>query len=194
MINKIVNIMKENNNIITPSRLEKYGISRTYLSNMEKNGIIDKIERGIYVTKNYKYDEYHLFQFKYPKTVFSHNTALYFYEMTERTPINMDVSITKNYNPYLFKDFVKVHRINNDVFDLGITYKKTPLGAKVKVYNLERTVCDIIKDKDCIDVELRNKSIKKCLKSKDFNANLMFKYAKKMRIYDKVKSYMEAII
>ena len=194
MINKILKIMKKNNNIITPSQLETYGISRIYLSKMEKEGIIEKIERGIYITKEFKYDEYYIFQLKYPKTIFSHNTSLYFYEMTERTPIRMDVSISKNYNPYRFKDLADVYRINDEIFDLGITYKKTPLGMKVRTYNLERTVCDIIKDKDSLDIEIRNKVIKNCIKSKEFNANKMFEYAKKMKIYEKVKNYMEAII
>lgn len=194
MINKVLEIMKQNNNVITPSKLETYGISRTYLLKMEKENIIERIERGIYATKEYKYDEYYIFQLKYPKTIFSYNTALYLYEMTERTPINVDVSIPKNYNPYLFKDFVNVHRINEEMFDLGVAYKKTPLGANVRVYNLERTVCDIIKDKDSIDIEIRNKAIKNCIKSKEFNASKMFEYAKKMKIYDKVKNYMEAII
>lgn len=194
MIDKVLRIMKKNNNIITPSQLETYGISRVYLSKMEKEGTIEKIERGIYVTKEFKYDEYYIFQLKYPKTIFSHNTSLYFYEMTERTPINMDVSISKNYNPYRFKDLTNVYRINDEIFDLGITYKKTPLGMKVRTYNLERTVCDIIKDKDSLDIEIRNKAIKNCIKSKGFNANKMFEYAKKMKIYEKVKNYMEAII
>lgn len=194
MIDKVLSIMKKNNNIITPSILEAYGVSRMYLSKMEKKGMIEKIARGIYVTKDYKYDEYHIFQLRYPKTIFSYNTALYLYEMTERTPINMDVSIPKNYNPYLFKDFVNVYRINEEIFELGESYKETPLGTKVRVYNLERTVCDIIKNKDSIDIEIRNKAIKNCIKNKTFNASLMFEYAKKMKIYDKVKNYMEAII
>jgi hypothetical protein len=114
--------------------------------------------------------------------------------MTERTPIKMDVSISKNYNPYRFKDLVNVYRINDEIFDLGITYKKSPLGMEVRTYNLERTVCDIIKDKDSLDIEIRNKALKNCIKSKGFNANKMFEYAKKMKIYEKVKNYMEAII
>ena len=194
MIEKVLSIMKENNNIITPSVLESYGISRIYLSKIEKKGIIEKIARGIHVTKDYKYDEYYVLQLRYPKTIFSYNTALYLYEMTERTPINMDVSIPKNYNPYLFKDFVNVYRIKEEVFELGVSYKETPLGTKVRVYNLERTVCDLIKNKDSMDIEIRNKVIKNCIKSKEFNASVMFEYAKKMKIYDKVKNYMEAII
>lgn len=194
MINKVLKIMKNNKGIITSSQLESYGIPRVYLSKMVEKNIIERIERGIYVTKDYEYDEYYLFQLKYPKTVFSYNTALYFYEMTERTPIKMDVSISKNYNPHRFKDIVNVYRINDELFDLGIVEKKSPQGMKVRTYNLERTICDIIKDKDSVDIEIRNKAIKKAIKSKKFNASKMFEYAKKMNIYDKVKNYMEAII
>ena len=194
MYKKILKIMKNNNEIITPAQLEEKGISRVYLSNMEKEGIIERIERGIYVTKDFKYDEYYLFQLKYPKAIFSYNTALYFYEMTERTPIKMDVTVYREYNPHRFKDFVNVYKVSKELYDLGVIEKKSPQGMKVKTYNLERTVCDIIKDKDSIDIEIRNKAIKKCIKNKEFNASKMFEYAKKMNIYDKVKNYMGAII
>ena len=194
MYKKILKIMKNNNEIITPAQLEEKGISRVYLSNMEKEGIIERIERGIYVTKDFKYDEYYLFQLKYPKAIFSYNTALYFYEMTERTPIKMDVTVYREYNPHRFKDLVNVYKVSKELYDLGVIEKKSPQGMKVKIYNLERTVCDIIKDKDSIDIEIRNKAIKKCIKNKEFNASKMFEYAKKMNIYDKVKNYMEAII
>ena len=194
MYKKILKIMKNNNELITPAQLEEKGISRVYLSRMEEEGIIERIERGIYVTKDFKYDEYYLFQLKYPKAIFSYNTALYFYEMTERTPIKMDVTVYREYNPHRFKDFVNVYKVSKELYDLGVIEKKSPQGMKVKTYNLERTVCDIIKDKDSIDIEIRNKAIKKVIKSKEFNASKMFEYAKRMNIYDKVKNYMEAII
>ena len=194
MYKKILKIMKNNNEIITPAQLEEKGISRVYLSNMEKEGIIERIDRGVYVTKDFKYDEYYLFQLKYPKAIFSYNTALYFYEMTERTPIKMDVTVYREYNPHRFKDLVNVYKVSKELYNLGVTEKKSPQGMNVKTYNLERTVCDIIKDKDSIDIEIRNKAIKKCIKNKEFNASKMFEYAKKMNIYDKVKNYMEAII
>ena len=194
MVNEILKIMKENNEIITTAKLEERGISRVYLSKMEKEGIIERIDRGIYITKDFKYDEYYLFQLKYPKTIFSSNTALYFYGMTERTPVKMDVTVYREYNPHRFKDFVNVYKISKELYDLGITEKESPQGMKVKAYNLERTICDIIKDKNCLDIEIRNKAIKKAIKSKEFNASKMFEYARKMNIYDQVKNYMEAII
>ena len=53
--------MKKNNEIITPAQLEAKGISRVYLSRMEEEGIIERIDRGIYATKDFKYDEYYVF-------------------------------------------------------------------------------------------------------------------------------------
>ena len=47
MIDKILKIMKKNNEIITPAQLEKKGISRVYLSRMKEGGIIERIDRGI---------------------------------------------------------------------------------------------------------------------------------------------------
>ena len=105
---------------------------------------------------------------------------------------------SKEYFEYLklteWKDFVNVYRVNKDIYELGVIEKRSPQGMKVRVYNLERTVCDFIKDKGSLDIETRNKAIKKCIKSKEFSASKMFEYAKKMNIYDRVKNYMEAII
>jgi len=56
------------------------------------------------------------------------------------------------------------------------------------------TIVDIISNRNIIEIELANKIIRKCIKEKDFNVNLMFEYAKKLKAYDKVKNYMEAII
>lgn len=190
----VLTIMKKNNEVITPSQLEKNGISRVYLIMMEKDGLIERLERGIYVTKDFKYDEYFLFQLKYPKAIFSHNTALYFYGMTERTPIKMDITIYREYNPHRFKDLVNVHKAKDEIYNLGIVEKKSPQGMMIRTYNLERTICDIIKDKDSMDIEIRNKAIRKAIKSKDFDSSRLFEYAKKMKIYDKVKDFMEAIV
>lgn len=94
----------------------KKRISRVYLSRMEKEGIIEKVDRGMYVTQDFKYDEYYLFQLKYPKVIFSYNTALYFYEMAKRTPIKMDVTVCREYNPHRFKDLVNVYKASKELY------------------------------------------------------------------------------
>ena len=80
------------------------------------------------------------------------------------------------------------------MIELGKIKVPTNTGKEVSSYNIERTIVDIISNRNIIEIELANKIIRKCIKEKDFNVNLMFEYAKKLKSYAKVKNYMEAII
>ncbi len=194
MYEKYINIINKNNGIITAKDGKSKGISRTMLKIMTDNGYIKRIDYGVYATDKFVYDEYYLFQLKHKNIVFSYNTALYFQNMTERTPSKMDVTTKRNTNLSLYKEQINLYRVNQNILNLGKIKLATPYGNMVYAYNLERTVCDVINNKSNIDIETANKAIRNCIKSKQFNPNKMFEYAKKIKIYEKVKDYMEAII
>lgn len=194
MYEKYIEIINANGGIITSKDANKNGISRTILSQMVKNKVIERIDYGIYATNEFIYDELFIFQMKHPNTVFSFNTALYLLNKTERTPDKLDITTTRNNSLGYCKDIANIHRVNNEMIELGRIKVSTNTGKEVFSYNIERTVVDIISNRNVIEVELANKVIRKCIKEKDFNVNLMFDYAKKLKVYDKVKNYMEAII
>ncbi len=194
MYEKYLNIINEVNGVITAKKAGKMGISRATLKDMTDKGIIRRVEYGVYATDKFIYDEYYLFQLKHPNVIFSYNTALYLQNMTERTPTKMDITTRSNNNLSRYKDKINLYRVNDSILNLGKIKVKTICGNEVNSYNLERTVCDIINNKANIDIEIANKAIKRCIKTKDFDANKMFDYAKKLKIYNKVKDYMEAII
>jgi len=194
MYDKFLKIIDENNGIITSKDAQKKGISRMNLKKMVDMKILSRLDYGIYVTDKFVHDDFYIFQLKHPNIVFSYNTALYFWGMTERTPTKMDVTTSRNNSLDYCKNEVNLYRVNKDILELGKVKAKTPTGKTVNCYNLERTVCDIINNKKNIDIEIANKAIKSCIRNKGFNANLMFEYAKKLKIYDKVETYMEAII
>lgn len=195
MYEKFIDFINNNyNGIITSKEAEKKGIARVYLKKMTDEGFIERIEHGIYATDKFIFDEYYVFQLKHPNAIFSYNTSLYLQNMTERTPNKMDITTKRNTNLSSYKYKINLYRVNDDIVNLGKCKIKTNYGNIVNAYNLERTVCDVINNKSTIDIETANKSIRKCIKSKQFDVNKMFDYAIKMKIYDKVKSYMEAII
>lgn len=194
MYEKYIEIINANGGIITSKDANKNGISRTILSKMVKNKSIERIDYGIYVTDEFICDELFIFQMKHPNTVFSFNTALYLLNKTERTPEKFDITTTRNNSLGYCKDIANIHRVNNVMIELGKIKVPTNTGKEVSSYNIERTIVDIISNRNIIEIELANKIIRKCIKEKDFNVNLMFEYAKKLKAYDKVKNYMEAII
>lgn len=194
MYENFVKIINENDGIITAKEALKQGISRMNLKKMTDAKMIKRLKYGIYITDNFVYDDFYLFQLKHPNIVFSYNTALYFWGMTERTPSKMDITTTTNNSLDYCKNEVNIYRVKNEILNLGKVQTKTFTGKIINCYNLERTICDIINNKKNIDIEVANKAIKNAIKSKGFNVNLMFEYAKKLKVYDKVETYMEAML
>lgn len=194
MYKKYVEIINSNGSIITSKDANKKGISRTILSKMVKDEAIERIGYGIYATNKFIYDELFIFQMKHPNTVFSFNTALYLLNKTERTPEKIDITTTRNNSLGYCKNIANIHRVNNEMINIGKIKVLTNTGKEVYSYNIERTIVDLISDRNSMEIDLANKIIRKCIKDKDFNVNNMFQYAKKMKVYDKVKNYMEAII
>ncbi len=194
MYEKYIEIINSNGGIITSKDANQKGISRTILSQMVKNDVLERIERGIYATEQFIYDELYIFQIKHSNIIYSYNTALYLLNKTERTPEKMDITTTRNNSLGYCKDVANIHRVNDEIIDLGKIKVATNTGKEVFSYNLEKTIVDIIANRNVMSIELSNKIIGNCIKEKSFNVNLMFEYAKKMKVYDKVKNYMEAII
>lgn len=194
MYEKILEEAKKKDGIITTADVEKMNYSRMTLTNMVKDGLLVREDSGIYLTQDADYDEFYIFQLKHPNAIFSHNTALYFFNKTERTPIKIDVTVHNTYNASSFGDTYVVYYVKKEILNMGVTEVISPQGQKVKCYNLERTVCDIIKNTKNIDIETRNKAIKECIRDKSFDGNLMYEYAKKMGIYKKLSTMMEVLI
>lgn len=194
MYEKYIEIINSNGNIITSKDANKKGISRTLLSQMVKDKAIEKIDYGIYATNEFIYDELFIFQMKHPNTVFSFNTALYLLNKTERTPEKFDITTTRNNSLGYCKNVANIHRVNDEIIDIGKIKLLTNTGKEVYAYNIEKTIVDMISNRNVMEIELANKIIRKSIKEKNFNVNLMFQYAKIMKVYDKVKNYMEAII
>ncbi len=65
------------------------------------------------------------------------------------------------------------------------------MGNKVKAYDIERCICDIIRSKNRIDLELIKYSVRKYLKRKDKDLNKLSLYAEKMGIKDVVMTFID---
>ena len=158
------NFVKKSNGIITSKELKNNQISNYYIQKLIEDNILERYSRGFYIRTDIFEDEFYILQQKNSKLVFSYNTALYFYNETERTPENIDVTVYKGYNVHRLSKNVKVHYVLKENLYLGAIETQTPQGFKVMAYNLERTLCDIIKNKDTgMDKEQINKFIQKML-------------------------------
>lgn len=186
MTNVIKQIMEINNGTISSRMIEPLKISRQYLSDLEKNNEIEKVARGIYMLPDVFEDSFYSFQLKYKKAIFSHMNALYFYGMTEEFPYNYTVTVPQSYHVNAVNERCNVFYASDDVINLGLSEIETPNGNKVRAYDIERSICDIIKSKNRMDLEQVKKTLKQYMKSKNKNMSKLSEYAEKMKIKEQV--------
>lgn len=185
-IDTIKQIMDTNNGMLSTRMIEPLNISRQYLSIMENNNEIEKVSRGIYLSPSAFEDSYFSFQQKYKKAIFSHMNALYFYGMTEEFPYNYTVTVSQSYHVDTVNEKCNVFYVSDDIYEIGVVEVETPSGNKVRAYDKERCICDIIRSKGRMDPEQVKKSVKQYIQSKDKNVAKLYDYAKRMGISEKV--------
>ncbi|MDD2376496.1 MAG: type IV toxin-antitoxin system AbiEi family antitoxin domain-containing protein [Clostridia bacterium] len=196
MFDKIIELFNKNDGILTTKQVEEIGYSRHLLSNMLKKGLIERVENNTYSLKNVEKDEYYLLQLKYPNVVFSYETALYFYDMLDRTPIDINVTIPTSYSGSDLKKEknIVVYYAKGNAYNKGITSIETPCKNVVRAYSIEKTICDIINNDKMIDKQIYLNAIKKYARMKDKDLILLDKYAKMYDIEVKLKQLMDALI
>ena len=191
---QILNLAKDNNGYITTSMVEANGIKRQFLGYLVKKGKIERVDRGIYILPEEPEDIYFILQNKSKKMVFSHMTALRFYNLSDRIPHIIDITVTNEYRGSLQdKKDINLFRIKKEFIDLGMIYVKSPYGNLIKIYDLERSICDIIRNKKNIELELFNKAIRGYYNKTNKDQIKLFDYAKKLGIEQEVLNTFEVL-
>jgi len=192
---KILNILKENKGIISTAEIVKLGIDKKYLSLMVQKGLIERASRGVYILPDVIEDEFYSINIRCRKGIFSHDTALFLHDLSDRTPMSFSMTLPKGYNPTSLKDLsLEFFYVNPKLQDLGKITVLSPYGKKIYTYDLERTICDIVRSKSRMDMQIFTDALKRYPKRKDKNLSNLMKYAKEFKIEQKIREYMEVLI
>lgn len=185
-LNSIRQIVNQNNGMISTRMVELLDIDRQYLSIMKKNNELESLSRGIYARPDVFQDSYYMFQMKYKKAIFSHMNALYFSNLTEEFPYEYTVTVPQRYHVNSLNEKCNVFYVSDDIYEFGVVEIETPNGNKVRAYDKERCICDIIRSKGRMDSEQVKKTIKQYMQSRDKDIAKLSEYSKKMGINKKV--------
>ena len=187
----IESIMKMNNGYVTSKELSNLGIHRMYLNIMKEKGMIEKVGNGIYIDSSKIEDSYFVLGLELSNIIYSHMTALYFHGLSIKAPNDKyDITVPNNYFNYKIKNH-NVFYVDREIYELGLIQIDTPMGNKVKAYDMERCICDIIRSKNRMDSEFVKHSVREYIKRKDKNLIKLSKYADKMGIKKEVMDFME---
>ena len=190
-IEELLNFLKNHNGYISTKEIENLGISKMQIPNLIEDEIVRKVAHGLYIDNKLIEDEFYILQRRFSNIIFSYNTACYLLNLSDRTPYEIDVTAVKNHK---IRANVKVHYVTKDKFDIGITEITSPYGNPIKIYNAERSLCDILKNSNSVDLEVYNKIINNYFKQKQRNLITLERYAEKLGVSEKLKNIMEVLI
>ena len=183
------------NSYLTTKDVNDNNIPGFNLTKLIKDDKIERVSRGVYIKKNELADEFVILQSKSKNAIYSNTTALCLHGFSNRIPIKYDITINNGYNGSLQKeDNVNLFYTKRELLELGVINYKLDSGNIIKVYDLDKTICDIIKNKKKIDAEIFNKAIREYFYSKKKNTLKLYEYAKKMNIYNKVRDTFEVFV
>lgn len=192
---EILNAIKKENGVITTAQVEALGFSRMTLSLYVKASVLERVGRGIYALPDQARDDMFLLTLNNPKIVFSHDTALFLNGLANRTPFVHSVSIPKNASlSATVRSQCVCYYVKPELHTLGRIERKTTFGNTVACYNVERTLCDMIKDRRRVDEETFLNAVKSYAGYAEKDLSLLADYAEKLNVRSKIKKYLEVLL
>jgi predicted transcriptional regulator of viral defense system len=190
-----VNERFQNNEIISASQGKAAGLSYMNLSRMVQSGVMERVARGVYEAVGAPDDRLYVEQLRRPKAVYSHGTALYLHDLTDRDPVSFSVTVPSGYNTKaLLGDGFKVFSIKPELYVADQIQLPTKYGHPVKVYGLERTICDVVRSRNRIDAEIVTTALKRYAARRDKNIPLLMRTAEKFGVAKLMRTYMEVLL
>jgi predicted transcriptional regulator of viral defense system len=194
-INFIENLIRTHHGVIHTADALNAGLSKTTLSKSVSDGLIVRVARGQYILSDELPDELFLWQLRMPRLIYSHETALFLHNMAERTPATHTVTLPTNVRlSATFPGEVKVYMIKPELFEVGIISLPSKMGHIVRTYDVERTVCDILRSRNKIDDQIVISTMKNYIGRNNKNMNKLGQYAEMFHLTKVLRRYLEVLI
>lgn len=180
--------------IITTQQVTAAGLHRSILRELVESGEIYRFGRGLYMRSNVWEDDYYMLQLNYGRGIYSHDTALYLLGYSDRPPSQYIMTFPKGCNSSSLKqENINIKRVVPENYSFGVIELKSPYGNPIRAYNLERTLCDILRGSGS-DVQIVGAAMKKYATSKEKDIHKLIQYAEQLRVKPKVLRYMEVLL
>lgn len=192
---EIIKMAELNNGTVTTAMVVAAGFSRGNLKYLVDKGQLEKSVRGVYILPEVWDDEIFNLQNRFKRGIFSGETALFLWDLTDRTPNVYCMTFPINYNVTKPKEEkVKCTQCKPEWYEIGIKEVQTPGGNIVQAYNKERTLCDILRSNSSADIQIISESFKRYTTDKQRNIPLLSEYAKRLKVEEKLRSYLEVLL
>ena len=192
---QLCNYIEKKQVLSIDSVIKELGISPSSVYRFIKDESLERVSKGVYVKSNLWNDEMNLLSKRTSVAVFSHESALLLHNLTDREPSSLTVTVPSTYNASnLINTGVRVFYIKPNYLGIGKTNLMSLEGNLVPSYDLERTICDILRSRSQIDAQVVFGALKAYIKRKDKRLDILSHYAKKFRVSKLISQYLEVLL
>lgn len=192
---EIIKMAQENNGTVTTAMVVAAGFSRGNIKYLVDKGMIENSARGVYILPEVWKDEIFNLQSRFKRGIYSHETALFLWDLTDRTPNRYNMTFPVNYNLTKPKEEnIRCVQCKSEWYELGLAEVTTPGGNIVKVYNAERTLCDILRTHCSVDIQVVTEAFKHYTSKTEKNIPALSEYAKILKVEEKIRAYLDVLL
>ena len=195
MNNKLQTYLEENNGYYRIADARALGVSKGTATGFVKEAGLSKVAHGVYCSEDAWPDRLFLIQLRNRKIIFSHETALYLHGLSDRESIRPVVTVKRGYNAsHLKADNIKVYTVIPEWFEIGVQETQTSFGNTVRVYDRERCLCDILREKKRMDIQIFQTALNTYFRDRNKDIHKLMKYASEFGIEKVVRQYTEVLL
>ena len=193
-IEKIIQIAKENNGIVTSSDVTKLGISRMVLKYLVEQNKLIKLDRGVYGLPQTRKDIYFDEQNRYKKGIYFSLSALYLLGYVDESVDKLYLAFPQTYNTTKAKNrgIICMNQAPSN-YEVGAIEIETPQNNIVRVYCIERTLCELIRDNE-IPKSIIKQSFIKYFRNSEANIDKLKAFAKMFNCENKINTIIDLLI
>lgn len=185
----------ENNGMLVHKKAREEGIHPVYIQEYKEEYRLEEVLPGVYSEPNAFIDEMFALQKRYTKGIYSHESALVIWELTDVIPMEFVMTFPQGYNNPSVKEWGIHPKYSNEKrYEIGITSAKTEYGNPVSVYNKERTLCDLLQKRHHTEKSILIEAIKRYAGLEDKNLGLLMKYANLFNVEKTIRLYLEVLL
>lgn len=156
-----------------------------------KSGEITRIKRGVYATDDHLAKQMLDMEMVVPDSVLCMYSAWSHYQLTTQVPQAHCLAVKRG-RKVILPDYppIVLYHFSDIAFNLGIDETEIE-GFKVRIYNVEKCVCDAVKFRTRIGIDVCTEIIKEYLKRKDRNIGKLMEYASMLRVAKTLSNYLQ---
>ena len=188
-------LLTEHDGMLQTAQVIASGIVKPIFYEYVKEKNLQQVAHGIYVSEDAWVDAMFLLHLRCNQAVFSHESALFFHDLTDREPSKYSVTVRRGYSPTRLKaEGLSVYTMKPELFDVGLSSGQTPFGHTVPVYDLERTICDLLRSRSRIEIQTFQGALKAYARRKDKNLRALMQYAGMFKVEKILRQYLEVLL